>query len=63
VRVQTDRVYNKAELRDISGRTVKQEVLDGSPQFRIDLQQLPTGLYFLQLSGPNGNETRKVVKQ
>lgn len=62
VRVQTDRVYNKAELRDVFGRVVKLEVLEGRQQFEIDLQQLPAGLYFLQLSGPKGNETRKVVK-
>ncbi|CAL1519450.1 polysaccharide lyase family 8 super-sandwich domain-containing protein [Chitinophaga sp. MM2321] len=63
VRVQTDRVYNKAELRDVSGRVVKLEILDGSQQFEINLQQLPAGLYFLQLSGPERNETRKVVKK
>ena len=63
VRVQTDRVYNRAELTDISGRVMKREVLQGSRQFDIDLQQVPPGLYMLLLSGPKGTELRKVVKQ
>ena len=63
VRVQTDRVYNRAELADISGRVVKREVLQGNRQFEIDLQQVPPGLYMLLLSGPKGTELRKVVKQ
>jgi chondroitin AC lyase len=63
VRVQTDRVYNRAELADISGRVMKREVLQGSRQFEINLQQLPPGLYMLLLSGPEGTELRKVVKQ
>jgi chondroitin AC lyase len=61
-RVQTDRVYDRAELRDISGRVVKVLVLQGSLQFEIDLQQVPPGLYMLLLSGPKGTELRKIVK-
>lgn len=62
LRVQTDRVYNKAELRDVSGRVVKLLTLEGRQQFEIDVQQLPPGVYMLQLSGPKGKELRKIVK-
>ncbi|RPD42943.1 polysaccharide lyase family 8 super-sandwich domain-containing protein [Chitinophaga barathri] len=62
VRVQTDQVYDKAELHDVSGRVLKVEKLEGKQQFEINLQQVPPGVYMLQLSGPKGKELRKVVK-
>ncbi len=62
IRITTDRQYNKAELRDVSGRVIKVEKLEGKTQFEIRLDQVQPGVYMLQLSGPKGKEVRKVVK-
>lgn len=62
IRIQTDRQYDKAELRDVSGRVIKVEKLEGKTQFEIRLDRVQPGVYMLQLSGPKGQEVRKVVK-
>lgn len=62
IRIETDRKYDKAELRDVSGRVIKIQKLEGAAQSEIKLDQVQPGVYMLQLSGPKGMEVRKVVK-
>ena len=46
---------------DVYGKTIKQfEVLNS--EFRINLEDLPSGIYFLRLSTENGIITKKLVK-
>lgn len=62
IRVETATPYRKAELRDASGRIIRVETLDGRQQFDLDLQQVPRGVYILQLNGTQGNAVKKIIK-
>lgn len=47
-------------LYDAQGQNVLQAVSDG-PDYRLGVQQLPAGLYFLRASGQGGQVTQKVI--
>ncbi|WP_343702756.1 polysaccharide lyase family 8 super-sandwich domain-containing protein [Chitinophaga sp.] len=62
IRVETSAPYQRAELRDAAGKVIRVEMLNGQQQFRIDLERVQSGVYFLQLNGEKGNTVKKVVK-
>ena len=52
----------KLEILDINGRVLKLQTLDVS-QNKVDVSQLPAGIYLFRVSSIKGTVTRKVVKQ
>lgn len=62
IRVTTGAPFRKAELRDATGKIIRAETLDGRQQFEINLEQVKSGVYFLQLSGEKGQVVKKIVK-
>jgi hypothetical protein len=59
-----DHVAGKTEvtLHDCLGKTISSETFRGS-QYRLDMSTLPAGVYFISLSGNQGNIVRKVLKE
>ena len=55
----------KVQLRDLKGRTVREQELktrpDGAYETRLRLQSLPSGLYFLSVRSDQATETRRVI--
>ncbi|WP_198674044.1 polysaccharide lyase family 8 super-sandwich domain-containing protein [Chitinophaga alhagiae] len=62
IRVETAVPYHRAELRDAGGKVIRVETLNGQQQFRISLERVQSGVYFLQLTGGKGNAVKKIVK-
>ena len=54
--------WQKAELRDAAGKTVKVKQPDGRQQFEISVNDLPPGMYLLILSSKGKQLVKKVVK-
>ncbi|MBR1835263.1 MAG: leucine-rich repeat domain-containing protein [Bacteroidales bacterium] len=53
---------SRLTLLDATGRQVlKQNLLPGSQQLTLTLQQLPSGIYFLTLTTPDASTTRKLL--
>jgi|GEM_PF-2993899 len=60
--IQTDQSQKYAyKLTDMHGRVLQSVILDPSKK-TIDLQTLPTGIYFLQLQNEKTHLTKKIVK-
>ena len=53
--------YSSVTVCDMLGQQVMQSALTGSTT-TLDISALPGGVYFLTLSGVQGNEVKKVVK-
>ena len=59
-----DNASGKTEvtLHDCLGKTISSETFTGS-QYRLDMSSIPAGVYFISLSGSQGNIVRKVLKE
>ena len=55
-------IMNSAEIVDINGRTVKSIKLNGVSDATINVADLASGVYMLNVTTDNGKLTRKVVK-
>ncbi|QEH43022.1 polysaccharide lyase family 8 super-sandwich domain-containing protein [Chitinophaga sp. XS-30] len=62
VRVETDKLYRRAAVLDISGRLISLEELGGRKRFELDLRHVKPGVYTLQLSGDGEPVVKKIVK-
>ncbi len=53
------------EVKDVLGRVIYSSALVSSGNYKttIDLQEQPTGIYFVSVSSSNGNRVIKVVKE
>lgn len=49
------------ELSDVTGRIIRSISVD-SNQCKLDVKELPQGIYYLKISSKNSTETRKVIK-
>lgn len=58
-----DALVNGVELIDINGRTVKTVKLNGVAEAQINISDLSTGVYMMNISSDKGSATKKVVKQ
>jgi hypothetical protein len=56
-------VSGEGEVFDLTGRSVKKVFINQQKEVRIDLKDLPSGLYFFQYSDPKLSATIKLVKQ
>lgn len=51
-------------VRDITGRLIQQEGLGNKAErIAVDLSAEPAGIYFVTLTGPEGNSTSRLVKE
>ncbi|WP_345235391.1 T9SS type A sorting domain-containing protein [Hymenobacter saemangeumensis] len=54
----------QATLRDLSGRAISQQELNSrSATHSISLEQLPAGVYLLEVHTPAGSATRRILKK
>lgn len=52
----------RAELINTAGQIVSRQLMDAAPgSYRMDLDRLPPGVYYLRLSGGSGSAMRKLV--
>ncbi len=56
-------VTGEGEVFDLTGRSVKKVAINQQKEVRIELKDLPSGLYFFQYSDPKFSATIKLVKQ
>ncbi|MBL6949369.1 MAG: T9SS type A sorting domain-containing protein [Bacteroidales bacterium] len=65
VSVKSDISVNEITIFDLSGKAIKRKVPIGTNagSHRIDVSNLPAGLYFLAVSASTGSATQKFVKQ
>lgn len=63
IRIRTNSTTNyDYSITDVSGRTIARGNAKGETRF-LSVQNLPTGIYFLQLFGENGRQTERIIKQ
>ena len=58
----TNIIANKIELKDVYGRTIK-ILQPNSSQTILDLQNVESGIYFVQIVNGNSQQTVKIIKQ
>ena len=52
-----------SELRDVSGRRVRFRTLSGTAEFSFNVEGLPAGVYFLQVTYAQHNAYRRIIVQ
>ena len=58
-----DEDLDEVRLMNTTGRTVQQWFLTARGPVTLDLSNVPSGVYYLQVRGPKGAGIRKVIKQ
>lgn len=53
---------NKVAITDVNGRTVKTVNFDGVAEARVNVGDLNTGVYFMNIDTNEGTATKKIVK-
>jgi hypothetical protein len=53
---------NKAVITDINGRTVKSLNVNGVSELQINVSDLNTGVYFMNIETNEGSATKKIIK-
>ncbi|MEO9211284.1 MAG: T9SS type A sorting domain-containing protein, partial [Ginsengibacter sp.] len=57
-------IYSQAELTDVNGKVLQHLVLSiMDTEKKLDMSNIPSGIYFIKLAGNNKIESRKVVKE
>lgn len=54
--------YTRAEISDITGRSIGLWMINGLPALRLDTSWLPPGMYILKLTSPAGSLTKKLIR-
>jgi len=57
----TDNTYSSFTITNSMGQIMLQQELN-STQTKVNVKELPAGMYYVNLKGANGNEVRKFVK-
>lgn len=59
--VQTDGTFNNATITNSIGQVMMEQLLDKKQQ-RVNISSLAPGMYYVNISGPQGSEVLKFVK-
>jgi len=62
IQINTDNLnIETCEILDINGKTIKHQTINAS-KFKIEIADLPKGIYFLKFNTNNGIITKRIVK-
>jgi hypothetical protein len=54
---------NSAQITDLNGRLVNETIINGNPNFQININALSNGVYFLKINTEKGIGVSKIIKQ
>ena len=54
--------FNSVSVSDVNGRTIKTLKFDGVTSAQVNVSDLASGVYMLNISSDNGNITKKIVR-
>jgi hypothetical protein len=54
---------NSAQITDLNGRLVNETLINGNPNFQININSLSKGLYILKINTDRGVGVSKIIKQ
>ena len=57
-----DALVNGVEIIDLNGRTVKSVKFDGVSEAQVNISELSSGVYMMNVSSDKGTTTKKIVK-
>ncbi|GGB66137.1 hypothetical protein GCM10007424_02620 [Flavobacterium suaedae] len=58
----SNNLVNAVEVVDLNGRTVKSVKFDGVSEAQINISELSSGVYMMNITTDNGSVTKKIVK-
>lgn len=61
--IETTESFHSIEIRNLGGKLISQQNLHGELKFSRDVSELPSGMYFVIVHGPNGRGAVKFVKK
>ena len=62
VNISANAGLNNVQIVDINGRTVKSAKFDGTTQAQINISDLASGLYIMNIASDKGTTSQKIVK-
>ncbi len=62
VNISANAGLNNVQIVDINGRTVKSAKFDGATQAQINISDLASGLYIMNIASDKGTTSQKIVK-